>query len=213
MRNSLYSKMFLWMFLGLLITFVTGYYVSTNVNMLYNIFSTNLYWFIFLAEIITVIVLSARLMKMSKGGAIFAFLFYSLISGLTFASVFVLFEMPSIMYMFLVTAVVFAIFAFIGSVTKMDLSKLSTILFMGLLAILLCGVINLFILSDTFDFIINVIAIVIFLAYIAYDIQKIKRLDGIVPEDNLAIIGALELYLDFINLFIHLIQIFGKSNN
>ena len=79
MKNNLYSKMFMWMFVGLMITFLTGYYVSTNPNMLYNIFATKLYWVIFIAELITVVVLSARIMKMSKNGAIFGFLLYSFI--------------------------------------------------------------------------------------------------------------------------------------
>ena len=77
MKNNLYSKMFMWMFIGLLITFLVGYYVSTNENMIYNIFATKFYWVIYIAEIVTVIVLSARILKMSKNGAIFGFLLYS----------------------------------------------------------------------------------------------------------------------------------------
>ena len=213
MKNNLYSKMFMWMFVGLMITFLTGYYVSTNPNMLYNIFATKLYWVIFIAELITVVVLSARIMKMSKNGAIFGFLLYSFITGLTFSSIFVLFKMSSIMFVFLITAVLFLVFALIGYFTKTDLTKLGSLLFMGLLGIILASLLNLIFKSESFDLVLIILGIIIFIGYIAYDINKVKRLEGMVDEDKLAIIGALDLYLDFLNLFIRLIQIFGKSND
>ena len=213
MKNNLYSKMFMWMFVGLLITFLVGYYVSTNENMIYNIFATKFYWVIYIAEIVTVIVLSARILKMSKNGAIFGFLLYSFLSGLTFSSIFLTFKMSSIIFIFLITALVFLIFALIGYFTKINLTKLGTILFMGLNGILIASIINIFIQSQTFDLILVIIGIIVFIGYIAYDINKVKRLEGQIDEDKLSIIGALELYLDFINLFIRLLQLFGKSKD
>ena len=213
MKNNLYSKMFMWMFVGLLITFLVGYYVSTNENMIYNIFATKFYWVIYIAEIVTVIVLSARILKMSKNGAIFGFLLYSFLSGLTFSSIFLTFKMSSIIFIFLITALVFLIFALIGYFTKINLTKLGTILFMGLIGILIASIINIFIKSQTFDLILVIIGIIVFIGYIAYDINKVKRLEGQIDEDKLSIIGALELYLDFINLFIRLLQLFGKSKD
>ena len=213
MKNNLYSKMFMWMFVGLLITFLVGYYVSTNENMIYNIFATKFYWVIYIAEIVTVIVLSARILKMSKNGAIFGFLLYSFLSGLTFSSIFLTFKISSIIFIFLITALVFLIFALIGYFTKINLTKLGTILFMGLIGILIASIINIFIQSQTFDLILVIIGIIVFIGYIAYDINKVKRLEGQIDEDKLSIIGALELYLDFINLFIRLLQLFGKSKD
>ena len=213
MKNNLYSKMFMWMFVGLLITFLVGYYVSTNENMIYNIFATKFYWIIYIAEIVTVIVLSVRILKMSKNGAIFGFLLYSFLSGLTFSSIFITFKMSSIIFIFLITALVFLIFALIGYFTKIDLTKLGTILFMGLIGILIAAIINIFVQSQTFDLILVIIGIIVFIGYIAYDINKVKRLEGQIDEDKLSIIGALELYLDFINLFIRLLQLFGKSRD
>lgn len=213
MKNNLYSKMFMWMFVGLLITFLVGYYVSTNEIMIYNIFATKFYWVIYIAEIVTVIVLSARILKMSKNGAIFGFLLYSFLSGLTFSSIFLTFKMSSIIFIFLITALVFLIFALIGYFTKINLTKLGTILFMGLIGILIASIINIFIQSQTFDLILVIIGIIVFIGYIAYDINKVKRLEGQIDEDKLSIIGALELYLDFINLFIRLLQLFGKSKD
>lgn len=213
MKNNLYSKMFMWMFVGLLITFLVGYYVSTNENMIYNIFATKFYWVIYIAEIVIVIVLSARILKMSKNGAIFGFLLYSFLSGLTFSSIFLTFKMSSIIFIFLITALVFLIFALIGYFTKINLTKLGTILFMGLIGILIASIINIFIQSQTFDLILVIIGIIVFIGYIAYDINKVKRLEGQIDEDKLSIIGALELYLDFINLFIRLLQLFGKNKD
>lgn len=213
MKNNLYSKMFMWMFVGLLITFLVGYYVSTNENMIYNIFATKFYWVIYISEIVTVIVLSARILKMSKNGAIFGFLLYSFLSGLTFSSIFLTFKMSSIIFIFLITALVFLIFALIGYFTKINLTKLGTILFMGLIGILIASLINIFVQSQTFDLILVIIGIIVFIGYIAYDINKVKRLEGQIDEDKLSIIGALELYLDFINLFIRLLQLFGKSKD
>ena len=213
MKNNLYSKMFMWMFVGLLITFLVGYYVSTNENMIYNIFATKFYWVIYIAEIVTVIVLSARILKMSKNGAIFGFLLYSFLSGLTFSSIFLTFKISSIIFIFLITALVFLIFALIGHFTKINLTKLGTILFMGLIGILIASIINIFVQSQTFDLILVIIGIIVFIGYIAYDINKVKRLEGQIDEDKLSIIGALELYLDFINLFIRLLQLFGKSKD
>lgn len=213
MKNNLYSKMFMWMFVGLLITFLVGYYVSTNENMIYNIFATKFYWVIYIAEIVTVIVLSARILKMSKNGAIFGFLLYSFLSGLTFSSIFLTFKISSIIFIFLITALVFLIFALIGYFTKINLTKLGTILFMGLIGILIASIINIFVQSQTFDLILVIIGIIVFIGYIAYDINKVKRLEGQIDEDKLSIIGALELYLDFINLFIRLLQLFGKNKD
>ena len=213
MKNNLYSKMFMWMFVGLLMTFLVGYYVSTNENMIYNIFATKFYWVIYIAEIVTVIVLSARILKMSKNGAIFGFLLYSFLSGLTFSSIFLTFKMSSIIFIFLITALVFLIFALIGYFTKINLTKLGTILFMGLIGILIASIINIFVQSQTFDLILVIIGIIVFIGYIAYDINKVKRLEGQIDEDKLSIIGALELYLDFINLFIRLLQLFGKNKD
>ena len=181
--------------------------------MIYNIFATKFYWVIYIAEIVTVIVLSARILKMSKNGAIFGFLLYSFLSGLTFSSIFLTFKMSSIIFIFLITALVFLIFALIGYFTKINLTKLGTILFMGLIGILIASIINIFVQSQTFDLILVIIGIIVFIGYIAYDINKVKRLEGQIDEDKLSIIGALELYLDFINLFIRLLQLFGKSKD
>lgn len=202
------------MFVGLLTTFVTSYIVVSNPNMLYNIFATKLYYFIWIAEIIVVIFLSARIHKMNTITAIISFLLYAILNGLTFSSIFVVFELSSIIVIFLAAALLFLIFAFIGYVTKIDLTKFGTYFFMALLGLLVLSLINVFFYNKTLDLITCWIGLVIFIFFIAYDIQKIKRMIGFFEnQNNLAIIGAFELYLDFINLFIRLLSIFGKRND
>ena len=215
MTNKILPKVFGWMFIGLLVTFFTGYYVSLHPETMFNLLGSYAVIFIIIIEFALVIFLSARITKMKPATAIVSFIIYSAVSGLTFSTIFVAYELSSIMYIFLLAAGIFAIFAFLGAVTKVDLSKLGIYLFIGLIAIIVCGIINIFMNNSTFDLIVSCIAVAIFVGYTAYDVQQILKMQefNIIPEDNLAIYGALELYLDFINLFLRLLQLFGRSNN
>ena len=201
------------MFIGLAITFGVGYYVSINENMLYNVFSTY-YIFLIIAELVVVIWLSARINKMQPTTAKILFCVYSFITGLTFSSIFVVYEMMSIMYVFGITSIIFLIFALIGYYTNIDLTKIGVYLFMMLIGVIICSIINIFVGSYKFDLVLTIICLVVFIIYIAYDIQVIKRkMYNIANEDNFAIFGALQLYLDFINIFLDLLRLFGKSKD
>ena len=211
--NKILSKVFSWMFAGLLITFLTGYYLSLNEVALAKIFSGYTYLFIAIIEFILVIYLSARITKMSPTTARICFLLYSFMTGITFGAIFIVYEITSIVYTFLITAAVFGIFALIGKTTKVDLTRISSYLVIGLFAVILCSIINIFLKSTGFEMLISIVTIIIFLGLTAADIQKIQRLEGIIPEENLPIYGALELYLDFINIFIELLKFFGKAKD
>lgn len=212
--NNVMSKVFLWLFLGLALTFGVGYYVSTNSTMLYNIFSDGKHLLFAIIEIVIAIFLSVRINKMSSMTAGICYLLYAGFSGLTFSSIFVIYEITSIMYVFGIAAVLFLIFGIIGACTKLDLSKISTFLFMGLIGLLLAYVVGIFIDNSNFDFMLAVVGIVLFLGFTAYDIQGIKKnWYGITSEDNQAIFGALQLYIDFINIIIDLLRIFGKGKD
>lgn len=215
MNNKFLSKVFGWMFIGLLITFGTGFLVSSNENMLINILSGPGLAVILIMELLLVIFLSARIVKMSSSVAKASFILYSFVNGLFFSTYFVEFEISSLIFVFLITAIIFGIFALIGATTKLDLTKMGTYLLMGLIGIIICGVINIFVGSSSFDFILSVVGVILFLGYTAYDVKMIMNSDkfSMIPEENLAIYGALELYLDFINLFIRLIEFFGKRND
>lgn len=212
MKNKLISNVFLWMFVGLLVTFLTGYFISTNERMLLTVFSTGIYIIFAIVELILVIVLSARIRKLKPTTCKVMFLLYSFVSGLTFSSIFITYKMVSIIYVFLIAALLFGVFALIGYKTKVDLTKFGTYLFMGLLATIIVSIINIFVGNQMLDLIISVVIILIFIGVTAYDIQKIKHMsNSSIPEENLAIYGALELYLDFINIFLNLLRLFGDD--
>lgn len=213
-ESNFLSKVFLWMFIGLMVTFGTGVLVTGNVQALEFIFSTGGYWFLVIAEFITVIVLSARIHKMSPMAAKVCFILYSFLSGLTFSSIFITFKVSSIITVFLITAVIMLIFGLIGARTSIDLSKFGTYLIMILFGIIIASIINIFVGSVNFDIGLTIISLIVFILFIAYDVQKIKRLYLLNPDnENIAIIGALELYLDFINIFLDLLRLFGSNND
>lgn len=213
MKNKLLSKTFLWMFLGLLVTFATGYAVSSNPVMIENVFGGMFYIFIIL-ELVLVLVLSARVMKMSPVGAKMCFLLYSFVSGLTFSSIFIVYNLTSITSVFLISALVFGIMALIGYTTKVDLTKVGFYLMMALIGAIIVMIVNIFLNNPMVDTFISIVCLIVFIGITAYDVQKIKALESSgLPEDNLAIYGALDLYLDFINIFLHLLQFFGKSDD
>ncbi len=214
-REAILPKVFSWMFIGLIVTFLTGYVVSLNPNMLINVLGGSGLWIILIAELVLVLFLSARIHKMSPTTAKISFILYAFVSGLTFSSIFVVYELGSIMYVFLITAAIFGIFAFLGAKTNMDLSKFGTYLMMALIAIIICFIINMFTASTTFDLVLSIITILVFIGFTAYDVQKVMRLSEVssINEENLAIYGALELYLDFINIFLELLKFLGKNND
>ena len=154
---------------------------------------------------------------MGSGTAVVSFVLYSIINGLTLTPIFLIYTGTSIATVFLITAATFGISAFIGKVTKMDLSKFGSYLMMALIGLIVAGLVNLFMQNTMLDFWISVIGIVVFIGLTAYDVQKIKDMsthmsgsdDEIVKK--LAVIGALELYLDFINIFIKLLRLLGRS--
>ena len=212
--NKLISKSFLWMCIGLLVTFVTGYGVSTNERMLENIFTGSSFWLFIILELVLVIYLSWRCMKMSPTGAKISFLLYSFVSGLTFSSIFVVYELTSVMMVFFISSAIFGIMAFIGFKTNTDLTRLGFYSLIALIGVIIVSVINVFIGSSELELFLCIICILLFLGITAYDVQKIKALETTnLPEDNLAIFGALQLYLDFINIFINLLRIFAEHKD
>lgn len=210
--SKYFSKVFLWMCIGLAVTFITGQVIANSPTLTTEVFS-GWYYLIVILQIGVVIFLSARIHKMSSITAKIAFIIYSILTGLTFSSIFIVYKVESIIYVFLATSIIMLIFSLVGYFTKLDLTKISTFLFMGLLAIIILSIINMFVNSANLSLGLCIVSTLIFIAYIAYDVQKIKQFYYQDPNnDNLAIIGALELYLDFINIFLNLLSIFGDNN-
>ncbi len=211
--NKLYSKVYGWLFAGLLLTFATGAFFSNYENAIINIMNGIGYIVILLIEFGLAIFLSARIHKMSSATATFCYLLYSFVTGITFSTIFIAFEMKSLILIFLVTALVFGLFALFGMFTKLSLDKLGTILLMMLLAVVIASIINIFVGSNTLDFIICIIGILVFIGYIGYDVKKLPMIFDSLGEENGAIYGAFQLYLDFINVFIYLVRLFGNNDS
>lgn len=201
------------MFLGLLVTFLTGYYISVNEYAAAKIFGGKMYIFVLLLEVVLALFLSARVDKLSPTVARICFLLYSFVTGITIGAIFITYELTSVIYTLLVTSTLFGLCAVFGKFTKLDLTKIGTYLFIGLIGIILCSVINIFIGSSRLEFLVSIGTIIVFSGFTAYDVQRIGYMDGYMEEDNLAIYGALRLYLDFINLFLELLKYFGKIKN
>ena len=211
-ERKLIPNVFMWMFVGLLVTFITGFYVSNNINMLYNI--ANNMWLIIIVEFILVIVLSAFSHKLNYLTSILLFILYSFVTGLTFSAIFLVYEMSSIISIFLVSALIFGLFALIGYKTKIDLTKFSTILFMILLGGIIVTIINMFLNNDLIDIVVSWVLLIVFFGITAYDMQKIKRIAYEMDNSKkVTIVCALDLYLDFINIFLKMLRLFGKSRD
>lgn len=214
MKNDFISNVFGWMFIGLLITFGSGYLITNSPDLIRIIFSNSFYWIIFIAQIVIALVMGVRLQKMKPVTAKILYILYTALTGVTFASIFLLYEVTSILLIFLVTGITFGLFALIGKNLKINMNKIGTFLLIGLFAIIILEIINIFLLSNTLNLMTCIFAIIIFVIYVAYDMQKIMRIsESGYGNENLAIYGAFQFYLDFINIFIRLISLFGKRRD
>ncbi len=213
MSNKLYAKVFGWLFVGLLVTFGTGLVLMNYPDGVINLFGGMGYLIMLIVEVGIAIFFGVRLKKMNKATAIFCYLLYSFLTGVTFSLLFLEFELGTLLYVFLVTALVFGLFAFFGAVTKLPLHKIGTFLLIALFAIIILEVVNIFVGSEQLNMGLCIIGILVFVGYIAYDVQRLPMLLDYAGEENGAIYGAFQLYLDFINLFLRLLELFGNSNN
>ena len=214
--SKFFSKVYLWMFIGLLISGGVAYYTSITPSMIKFVYGS--YGWILITELIVVIVFSALRKKVSPGIAIVLFVTYAAISGLTLSSIFLVYKIQSIGMVFLSSSLMFGLLAVYGYITKTDLSSFGKILLFALLAIIIMSVINIFAHNGTFGIVISIISIVVFLGLTAWDMQALKAMYNYYASDEkelgkIAIYGALDLYLDFINIFLQLLNLFGKSKD
>ena len=210
------AKTFGLMFLGLLVTFGIAFFIpSLGVGALNFLYGAQL--FILIAELVVVIAMSAMLRKLSPAAAMACFFVYSVLTGLTFGIIFTAYEVSTLVLIFGFTALYFGGMAVFGFFTKIDLSRLGPILIGGLIVLIVMNLLMLFIPGlQAIDRVMCTVGVIIFLAFTAYDTQKIRRYYlGFQGDDAMlkkaSIISALELYLDFINLFLYLLRLFGNS--
>ncbi len=215
---ALMRKVYIWMAMALAITGVTAFGVASSPNLLALIFSSKLLFFgLIIAELALVILLTARLQKLSLTTATLVFVLFAVINGVTLSSIFVIYTMASIAQTFFICSATFGVMAVYGYTTKRDLSSMGKLLFMALIGLIIATVVNIFMRSSGLDMAISYIGVLVFVGLTAWDTQKIKLMLANAEDmgegaQKIALIGALSLYLDFINLFIYLLRIFGRRD-
>ena len=213
---ALMRKVYTWMTLALLITGMTAYYVATNETLMTAILTNKiLFYGLIIAEFGVVLGVSAAIGRLSAMTATLLFILYSVINGATLSMIFRAYTASSIATVFFITAGTFAAMALIGYTTKTDLSSMGKIMFMALIGLIIATVVNIFLKSEGLTMILSYVGVIVFVGLTAWDSQKIKNMLMLAPDSGetgqkMALLGALTLYLDFVNLFIYMLQIFGK---
>lgn len=214
---ALMRKVYVWMTLALIITGITAYGVATSESLKLMILNSKFIFFgLIIAELALVWGVSAAINKISITTATFLFTFYSILNGITLSLIFAVYSEASIVSVFFITAATFGVMAAYGYFTKSDLSSWGKLLYMALFGLIIATLVNVFLIRSTgFNLIISYIGVLLFVGLTAYDTQKIKRILAIQPDmgegsQKVALLGALTLYLDFINLFLYLLRILGN---
>ncbi len=213
-QSTFISKVYAWMSVALLITGVTAMATASNAQLMEMIFSSQLVFFaLIIGEFALVWYLSSRIQSMSAQTATYLFFVYSVLNGLTLAVIFLVYTQSSIATTFFISAGTFSAMSAYGYFTKKDLTSMGKILTMALIGIIIASVVNMFVESTMIEKIVNYVGVLVFVGLTAYDTQKIKNIyageAGTDEFKKLSIMGALTLYLDFINLFLFLLRIFG----
>ncbi len=203
-----------YMTVAMLITGVVAFFTSQSPALLQTIYGTPLHWVVMLAPLGFVMFLSFRVHKMSASAAQITFWAFSALMGLSLAYIFLAYTPASITKVFFITAGAFAGLSLVGYTTKKNLSGMGSFLFMGLIGIIIAMLVNLFLASAALDWVISVLGVLIFAGLTAYDTQQIKNMYYAADSGEVAtkksIMGALRLYLDFLNMFLFLLQLFGN---
>lgn len=220
LAKNFIANVFAWMGIAMAITAFTAYYFASNENLIFSLINaetggfTILGWIVMLSPLGFVFAMSMGFQKFSSGTLILLFGVFSILMGASLSFLLLIYTSASIFKTFIVTAGMFGVMSFIGYTTKTDLTKFGSIMYMGLIGIIIASLVNMFLQSGTFDYIISFIGVLVFTGLTAYDVQKLKRIGagvqyGSEPAKKLVIMGALSLYLDFINLFLFLLRFLG----
>jgi FtsH-binding integral membrane protein len=215
--NTFLRGVYGWMCAGLAITALTAWIVAGSPALIYTV-ATNrvLFWGLVIAQLGIVLALSARVERLSAGTASLLFGVYSILTGITMSFVLVAFTGESVASTFIVTAGMFGALALYGTVTQRDLTGMGSFLFMGLIGVVLASLVGLFWHSDVLQFVITFMGVIVFTGLTAYDAQRLRTMAMAMPEGasgSYQIVGALALYLDFINLFLFLLRLFGSRRD
>jgi len=207
--NSAMLNVYNNMFLAVVNSMIVSMLVASSPALMQFLFTGAMKWIVMFAPLIAILGLSFGMSKMTRSQAQLALHGFAALMGLSFATIFVVFSIGSIVGAFMASAVLFATMSLYGYFTRRSLDSLGQWMFVGLIAIIIASIINIFVGSSVAQMVISALAIVIFLGLTAYDTQKIRELVSVDHNGNTEVVGALTLYLDFINLFLNLLQLFG----
>ncbi len=215
--NAVMKRVYVRMFIGLLVSAFCALGVASSPAALSFFFGNQLvFWGMLIAMLVMAFVIPARLNKMSTGAVLSCFIAYSALMGCWLAPIFLVYKLGTIVYTLFITAGTFGAMSVYGFFTKTDLSKMGSYLIMALFGLLIAMVVNIFVASSTFDWIISIVGVLLFVGLTAWDTQQVKQLSAMnldpAMADKLATMGAMNLYLDFINLFLFLLRILGGSS-
>lgn len=217
------ANVFSYMTMALVISGVMAWWFGNDLTKLQYLIDFNtgshtiLGWVVMFAPLALVFVMGGMVNRMSAMAMLITFIAFSLIMGISLSYIFLIYSLASIANVFFITAAVFGVMAIAGYTTKTDLTKLGSILMIGLIGIVIASLVNLFMKSDTMSYVVSIIGVVVFTGLTAYDTQKLKRMGeqvatGSETAQKMALMGALSLYLDFINLFLMLLRLFGRRD-
>lgn len=222
--RTFFASVFMWMGVALGISAITAYVFGTDMSYMQYLINTEtgglsgLGYVVMFAPIGLVLLMSFGINKLSSTALIAVFLVYSVLMGMSLSFIFMAYTQASIYGVFFASAAMFGVMALLGYTTKTDLTKFGSIMIMALIGIVIAGLINMFLRSDGLSYIISFISVIVFTGLTAYDVQKIKQIGtqvehGTESTAKMSIMGALTLYLDFINLFLALLRLFGSRRN
>jgi FtsH-binding integral membrane protein len=212
------ANVFSWMSAGLLLTGVVAYYFAVTGAWMMLVSATGgmsiLGWVVMLAPFAFILAMNAGLERWSAGALVGLFLAFASVMGMSLSFIFIVYASSTIFQVFGITALTFLVMAIVGYTTKQDLTSFGRLMFMGLVGIVIASLVNWFMQSAALDYVISIIGVLVFVGLIAYDTQKVKRIGagveyGTAAATKLAILGATTLYLDFVNLFLFLLRLFG----
>jgi FtsH-binding integral membrane protein len=207
--NSAMARVYGHMTLAVLTSMIVSFLVGNNAALMTFFFTGAMKWIVIFAPLVAILAVSFNMEKMSKSSLQIFLHGFAALMGLSFSTIFVVYNLGSIVSAFMGAAVLFSVMSFYGYFTKKDLTELGSLMFIGLIAIIIASIVNIFIGSTVFQMVISAIGVIVFLGLTAYDTQKIRTIVSVENDGKAEISGALSLYLDFINLFLMLLQLFG----
>lgn len=207
--NSAMGRVYGHMGLAVITSMIVSFIVGNNASLMAFFFTGAMKWLVIFAPLVAILAVSLAMEKMSKSALQIFLHGFAALMGLSFATIFVVFNLGSIVSAFMSAAILFGVMSFYGYFTKKNLDSIGQFMFIGLIAIIIASIVNIFIGSTVMQMVISALAVIIFLGLTAYDTQKIREMVSYDNDGKAELMGALTLYLDFINLFLNLLQLFG----